>query len=63
MTSHTRVFTFLASCLVLGALSDALAAGFALEEGSARGNVDPGELTAKGGEPGSLYFQEQVLQE
>ena len=61
MTSHTRVFTFLASCLVLGALSDALAAGFALEEGSARGNVDPGELTAKGGEPGSLYFNAATI--
>ena len=33
-----------------------IAAGFALEEGSARGNVNAPELMAKGGEPASIYF-------
>ncbi|MBR0057051.1 MAG: TonB-dependent receptor, partial [Kiritimatiellae bacterium] len=39
----------------------ASAAGFALEEGSARGNVTPGELTAGGGEPASLYFNAATI--
>ncbi|MBR1837653.1 MAG: TonB-dependent receptor [Kiritimatiellae bacterium] len=34
----------------------AFAAGFALEEGSARGNVNPASLIARGGEPGAMYF-------
>lgn len=38
-------------------------AGFALEEGSARGNVVPAELMAVGGEPASLYFNAATITE
>ncbi len=61
--SKNNWFLFLALCAALGASSEALAAGFALEEGSARGNVNPAGLMAKGGEPGSLYFNAATITE
>lgn len=36
-------------------------AGYALFEGSARGNVDAAGLTAGGGEPGALYFNPAAI--
>lgn len=39
----------------------ALGAGFALEDGSARGNVTPGQLTARGDLPSSLYFNAATI--
>ena len=54
----------LALCAVLGAsASAAFGAGFALEEGSARGNVNPASLIAKGGEPAAQYFNAANLTE
>ena len=46
----------LAAMAAMAAATSASAAGFALEEGSARGNVNPASLMARGGEPGALYF-------
>ena len=52
-----------AAALAVAALAPAasIAAGFALEEGSARGNVNAPELMAKGGEPASLYFNAATI--
>lgn len=55
----------LSATLAMAALAPAalFGAGFALEEGSARGNVAPAELTAAGGEPASLYFNAATITE
>ena len=63
MFPRNGLFAFLVFFVVVGALPPAFAAGFALEEGSARGNVDPAGLTASGGEPGSLYFNAATITE
>lgn len=57
--------TAIAAALVasLAAINGARAAGFALEEGSARGNVSPAESTAAGGEPASIYFNGATMTE
>ena len=54
-TSHS-VPLRMALCAAFGIVVPAIGAGFALEEGSARGNVNPAGLIAGGGEPASLYF-------
>lgn len=46
--------------LVLASAS-ARAAGYALFQGSARGNVDSATLIANGGEPGALYFNPAAI--
>ena len=48
-----------ASALVLA--ESASGAGFALYEGSARGNVNPSVLTAKGGEASAQYFNPAAI--
>lgn len=53
----------LSSFLALALPVSALAAGFALEDGSVRGNVIPGELTAKGGVPSAQYFNPATITE
>ena len=50
-----------ALALVLAHPASGLAAGFALEDGSVRGNVVPGELTAKGGVPSAQYFNPAAI--
>lgn len=59
----SRIIVRGATFAALGLASSAFAAGFALEEGSARGNVTPGALTAAGGEPASLYFNAATITE
>ena len=51
----------LASAAVLASLSCAHGAGFALYEGSARGNVTPAAITARGEEPSALYFNPAAI--
>jgi long-chain fatty acid transport protein len=63
MSSRSTLFAFLVLCAAVGVTFTAVAAGFALEEGSARGNVDAAGLTASGGEPGSLYFNAATITE
>ena len=63
MSSRNALCAFLALSAAIGAVLPVLAAGFALEEGSVRGNVDPAGLTASGGEPGSLYFNAATITE
>ena len=63
MSLRNSFLAFAILCAATGAVSPALAAGFALEEGSARGNVDAAGLTASGGEPGSLYFNAATITE
>ena len=56
-----RFLSSAALALVLAQPATALAAGFALEDGSVRGNVVPGELTAKGGVPSAQYFNPATI--
>ena len=53
--------TLVESALVCFAAVAAQGAGYALYEGTARGNVDAAGVTAKGGEPGALYFNAAAL--
>ena len=46
---------------VLALAHAASGAGFALYEGSARGNVTPAAITARGEEPGSLYYNPAAI--
>lgn len=50
-----------ALALILACPAASLASGFALEDGSVRGNVAPGELMAKGGVPSAQYFNPAVI--
>lgn len=62
-TPHSVPFR-MALCAAFGlAVVPAFGAGFALEEGSARGNVNPAGLIAGGGEPASLYFNGATMTE
>lgn len=58
-----KSITYVAAMIAAMAPVAGFAAGFALEEGSARGNVSPAELIAKGGEPASLYFNAATITE
>ena len=53
--------TGLALAAVVAAVATARGAGYALYEGSARGNVDAAGLAAGGGEPGALYFNPATI--
>ena len=56
-TSSTVMFRpALAAIAAIAAATSARGAGFALEEGSARGNANPASLMTRGLEPGALYF-------
>lgn len=56
-----RFLAFLLSAIALPLTASA--AGFALEDGSVRGNVTPGELAAKGGVPSAQYFNPATVTE
>ena len=59
----SKIPRFLAALSAACAATVSFGAGFALEEGSARGNVDPAGMTSVGGEPGSLYFNAATITE
>ena len=59
MKDHARIL--LATAAVLVSMPCAHGAGFALYEGSARGNVTPAAITARGEEPGALYFNPAAI--
>lgn len=63
MKSHFTRFRQIAATTVFGLmlLSDSHGAGFALEDGSVRGNVTPAQLTARGELPSSLYFNPATI--
>ena len=64
MSTFHSVPLRMALCAAFGlAVVPAIGAGFALEEGSARGNVNPAGLIAGGGEPASLYFNGATMTE
>ena len=60
MHHRAKTASFATVCSLFAA-SAAMGAGFALEEGSARGNVNPASLMAAGGEPAALYFNPAAI--
>ncbi len=59
---HSRKVTVrLATACSFATAAAAFGAGFALEEGSARGNVNPASLMTRGGEPGAMYFNPATI--
>ena len=62
-TSVRSAASALAAVSALALAGTASGAGFALYEGSARGNVTPAALTAKGGDATALYFNPAAITE